>query len=166
MAQKQIHTNHRQSISRSKTRPIPDIQHNLKRPRVGVGIIVIQDGKVLLGKRKGAHGAGEWSAVGGHLEFGETIEECARRELAEETGLNALSIELGPWTNDFLEEDKHYITIFVFVTQFDGRLQCLEPDKCEGWEWFEWNALPSPLFGTVQSLIKKIGSENRIFQSL
>ena len=135
------------------------LESDIKRPRVGVGIAVLQEGRVLLGKRKGAHGAGEWSFAGGHLEFGESIEACAKRELVEETGLKALSIELGPWTNDILEGDKHYITIFVFINHFEGQLQLLEPHKCEGWEWFEWDALPSPLFGPVQSLIKKIGIE-------
>lgn len=126
-----------------------------RRPRVGVA--VIKDGKVLLGKRKGAHGAGEWSFAGGHLEFGESVEACASRELAEETGLKALSIQLGPWTNDIIEETKHYITIFVFVNHFEGVLTLLEPHKCEGWEWFDWDAMPHPLFAPVQSLIKKTG---------
>ncbi|MBX9924706.1 MAG: NUDIX domain-containing protein [Rhabdochlamydiaceae bacterium] len=127
------------------------------RPRVGVGVAVIKNGKVLLGKRKGAHGAGHWSFPGGHLEFGETVEDCARRELAEETGLNALSIQLGPWTNDIMEQTKHYITIFAFVDHFEGVLELLEPNKCEGWEWFDWDSIPSPLFAPIQSLIQKTG---------
>jgi 8-oxo-dGTP diphosphatase len=128
-----------------------------KRPKVGVGVVVRQNGKVLLGKRKGAHGAGDWSTAGGHLEFGESIEECATRELLEETGLKALSVQLGPWVSNVIEGDKHYITIFVFVDQFEGELQLLEPTKCEGWEWFEGDAIPFPLFPTIRSLIEKIG---------
>jgi len=128
-----------------------------KRPLIGVGVGVIQGDQVLLGKRKGAHGAGHWSFAGGHLEFGESVEECAMRELAEETGLKALSLKMGPWTNDLIEDTKHYLTLFVFVHQFEGDLQLLEPDKCEGWKWFSWDALPSPLFVPVQSLIQKVG---------
>lgn len=127
------------------------------RPRVGVGVVVVQQEKVLLGKRKGSHGTGEWSLSGGHLEFGESIEECAKRELLEETGLRALSVELGPWTNDLMEEANHYVTLFVFINEFEGTPQLLEPDKCEGWQWFEWDCLPSPLFSTVSSLIEKTG---------
>lgn len=130
------------------------------KPRVGVGVVVIKDRKVLLGKRKNAHGAGEWSFAGGHLEFGEDVEECALRELAEETGLKALSIQMGPWVNNIIEENKHYVTLFVFVDQFEGDLQLLEPDKCEGWEWFDRNSLPSPLFTPIRSLLKKINIEN------
>lgn len=133
--------------------------YDKQRPQVGVGVVVLKDGMVLLGKRKGAHGAGAWSFAGGHLEFGESVEECAKRELTEETGLKAVSLHLGPWVNDVIEKDKHYITLFAFVDEFEGELQLLEPHKCEGWEWFEWNALPFPLFSPVASLIKKVGIE-------
>ncbi len=37
-------------------------------PQVGVGVLILRDGKVLLGRRKGSHGAGCWSAPGGHLD--------------------------------------------------------------------------------------------------
>lgn len=130
-----------------------------KRPKVGVGAVVIKEGKILLGKRKGTVGNGEWAISGGHLEFGESVEECAVRELAEETGLKALSWELGPWTNNMLDGSKHYVTLFVFITCFEGNPQLLEPAKCEGWEWFELDKLPSPLFPTVQFLIEKVGIE-------
>ncbi len=52
-------------------------------PQVGVGVLILRDGKVLLGRRKGSHGAGCWSAPGGHLEFGEAVEDCALREALE-----------------------------------------------------------------------------------
>ncbi|MGC1878318.1 MAG: NUDIX domain-containing protein [Rhabdochlamydiaceae bacterium] len=130
------------------------------KPRVGVGVAVVRNNRILLGRRKGAHGAGTWSMPGGHLEFGEGVEECAKRELAEETGLKALSFQLGPWVNDVIEEDKHYITLFVFVNEFEGEVQLLEPHKCEVWQWFERDEFPSPLFLPVESLIEKIGLEN------
>lgn len=129
-----------------------------ERPKVGVGVVVVKDDQVLLGKRRGAHGSGCWQFAGGHLEFGEEVEACAVRELAEETGLKALSLSLGPWVNDIID-GKHYITLFVYIDQFEGEPQLLEPDKCEGWEWFEWNKLPSPLLPSIVSLIKKIGLE-------
>jgi len=130
------------------------------KPRVGVGIVVVKDGKVLLGKRKSSLGIGNWAFAGGHLEFGESVEDCAKRELAEETGLQALSLILGPWTNDLIENNKHYITLFVFVNAFHEKPQLLEPDKCAGWHWFDWDALPSPLFPPIRSLIQKLGLKN------
>ena len=132
-----------------------------ERPKVGISSMVIKDGKVLLGKRRGSHGAAMWATPGGHLEYGESVEACAKRELLEETGLTATSFITGPYTNDLISpENKHYVTLFVFVTDFEGDLQCLEPNKCEGWEWFAWDAFPSPLLAPLQSLIAEFGIEN------
>lgn len=130
-----------------------------KRPFIGVGVAALRNGKVLLGKRKGAHGAGNWSFAGGHLEFFESVEECARRELIEETGLKAFSLKLGPWTEDLIEE-KHYVTLFVFASHLVGEPKLLEPHKCDGWGWFTWDTLPTPLFSPIRSLIAKIGLKN------
>ena len=57
---------------------------------IGVGVIVVHEGKVLLGLRTGSHGANTWAFPAGHLEFQETVEECALRELKEQTGLMPL----------------------------------------------------------------------------
>lgn len=127
-----------------------------KKPRIGVACVVQNDGKVLLGQRKGAHAVGFWGFPGGHLEFGETVETCAARELLEETGLRPLSLRLGPWVENLMEDgQKHYITIFVFIDSFVGEPALLEPDKCEGWEWFTWDNLPEPLFSPIPSLMLK-----------
>lgn len=132
---------------------------NVERPKVGIGIAVIKENKVLLGRRKGAHGSGDWAFPGGHLEFGEIPEDCVQRELMEETGLYAVSIVRGPWTNDMFAEDKHYVTLFMFVTEFLGQPELLEPNKCEGWDWFEWDNLPKPLFKSIQTLVNTVGVE-------
>ncbi|MGD2169567.1 MAG: NUDIX hydrolase [Chlamydiota bacterium] len=125
-------------------------------PRVGVGCVVRKEGKVLLGKRKGSHGEGSWAFPGGHLEYGETVVDCAARELIEETGLKALSLHEGPWVENIMtESQKHYITVFVFIDEFTGEPELLEPNKCEGWQWFSWDDLPKPLFSTISSLIEK-----------
>lgn len=127
-----------------------------KKPRIGIACLVQKEGKVLLGQRKGAHGVGTWAPSGGHLEFGETVEACATRELLEETGLEALSLRLGPWVENLMEDgQKHYITLFVFIDDFRGEPALLEPDKCEGWEWFTWDNLPQPLFPSITSVIAK-----------
>ncbi len=122
---------------------------------VGVGVLVLRDGMVLLGKRRGSHGAGTWSAPGGRLEFGETIEQCAQRELAEETGLYATGLELGPYTNNvFQEVQEQYLTVFALARGFEGCPENLEPNKCEGWFWFPWSELPAPLFPPLASLVQ------------
>ncbi len=125
----------------------------LKFPRIGVAVIVVKNGKVLLGKRKGAHGSGTWALPGGHLHFGETIEACARREVMEETGLSIADIQTGPYTNDiFTQEDKHYVTLYMVARYAGGRLQTKEPEKCEIWDWFDWHNLPEPRFLSLNNL--------------
>lgn len=124
-------------------------------PRVGVCVIVERDGKLLLGQRIGAHGDSTWAPPGGHLEFTESVEECAKRELLEETGLRAISCHTGPWVENVMENGKkHYITLTVLVDQFEGEPQLLEPNKCIGWQWFAWEELPEPLFAPFASFIK------------
>lgn len=105
------------------------------RPLIGVGVIVKKDGKVLLGKRKNAHGDGTWALPGGHLEFNKTIEACAEREVFEETGLYIKNVRYGAYTNDiFTNEQKHYVTLFVTADFSHGKLELKEPHKCEQWD--------------------------------
>ena len=126
------------------------------RPMIGIGVIVIKNNKVLLGKRKNSHGEGTWCFPGGHLEFNEEIEECGKREVLEETGIKIKNIKLGPFTNDiFKKEGKHYVTLFLISDYDSGKVRVMEPDKFEKWEWFEWGKLPKPLFLPIQNLLKQ-----------
>jgi len=124
-----------------------------RRTRVGVGVLICRGGHVLLGLRRGSHGAGTWAPPGGHLEFGESAESCARREAAEETGLRLGAVERGPYTVDtFASEGKHYVTLFAVSRDASGEPRVLEPEKCERWEWHAWETLPEPLFAPLASL--------------
>lgn len=60
------------------------------RPLVGIAVLITSPshpGCVLVGERKGAHGAATFANPGGHLEYGEEWDECGRREVKEETNL-------------------------------------------------------------------------------
>lgn len=127
-------------------------------PRVGISVIVTRgSGEVIMGKRKGSHGADTWAFPGGHLEYGETWLGCAVRELEEETGVVPVKVEFsGQVTNDFfLVERLHYITIYMLATTRDEP-QLMEPEKCEQWRWFHWNNLPphDRLFLPIKNLLR------------
>ncbi|KAJ5477290.1 hypothetical protein N7539_007434 [Penicillium diatomitis] len=116
-------------------------------PRIGVGVFVLNaEGKFILGKRKGSHGADTWALPGGHLEFGESWETCAEREILEETGLKIRDIRYLTATNSvFVAENKHYVTIFMGAKVEDdqGEPWIVEPEKCSAWEWCSWEDLRS-----------------------
>lgn len=129
-----------------------------QRPKVGVGVIVIKNNKVLLGLRKGSHAAGTWAFPGGHLEMWESLKNCALRELEEEAGIKTELIDEHSVaaTNDFFETDnKHYITLYLRAKYLEGEPKILEPEKCEKWEWFSWDSLPENSFIGIKNLIKQ-----------
>jgi ADP-ribose pyrophosphatase len=85
-----------------------------KRPIVGVGAIVVRDGKVLLVKRAAAPSRGLWAIPGGSLELGESLQSGAEREILEETGI-LIKAGAPVYTFDFLEYDDHKRLQYHFV---------------------------------------------------
>lgn len=125
-----------------------------QKPKVGIGVLIFKDNKVLLQKRKGAHGAGSYCGPGGHLEHAESFEDCIRRETKEEAGIEIDNIKFLCLTNFKDHLPKHYVDIGLVADYKSGEPQVLEPDKCEGWDWYDLDNLPSPLFGVVGNYIE------------
>jgi len=124
------------------------------RPRVGIGVMIQnENGQILLGLRKGSHGAGEWSFPGGHLEFGETIFETARREVKEETDLDVGELTVISLADEmrYIETDnKHHLAITVRAQYMGGEPKIMEPNKCSEWRWFDLDDQPSNLLEANQ----------------
>ena len=121
------------------------------RPEIGVGVLVWRDRQLLLGKRLLQGQKSCWQFPGGHLETGETVIECAAREVREETGIVVTSLRhLGFTNRTFDVASRHYITLMISGQYVSGQAQVLEPDKCECWEWFDYRSLPSPLFEPIE----------------
>ncbi len=120
---------------------------------VGVGVLIVKDNKVLLGKRKGEFGKGSWTCPGGKLEFGEKLGDCVKRETKEETGLDVEMAKFISAVNDIVY-GKHYVTLNVKAEIVGGTLKVAEPEKFEEWRWFDFSALPSPLFIPAKGTIK------------
>ncbi len=121
------------------------MEHNT--PKVGVGVMIFKDGKVLLTRRKGSHASGEYGFPGGHLEYMESFEECARRETREEAGIEITNIKFLFVTNITMYTPKHYVHIGMTADWLSGEPQVLEPTKAEEWKWHDVNHLPEgPVF--------------------
>jgi 8-oxo-dGTP diphosphatase len=124
--------------------------------------------RVLIGRRKGSSGGGQWALPGGWLEVGESFEECALRELREETGLSPVSdstcvpLDISPTNNIFSAGSvKHSVSVFVLI-RVSGEVepQVLEPEKCHEWRWVDldlsaMNEWPTPRFPSFELLIQR-----------
>ncbi|KAK4260901.1 hypothetical protein QN277_003962 [Acacia crassicarpa] len=127
-------------------------------PRVGVAVFLTKGGSVLFGRRLSTVGNSTFALPGGHLEFGESFEECAIREVKEETGMKITKTEFLTVTNWVLPEGPkpgHYVIIFMRAEPANAEEEPknMEPNKCEGWDWYEWENLPKPLFEPLQKLV-------------
>lgn len=117
-----------------------------QRPKVGMGVVLLKGGKILLGKRNNSFGEGEYSSPGGHLEYGESFDECIRREIREECGLEVKNISFLYVTNSMHYAPKHYVNVEVLAEWESGEPITFEHEKIGGWDWYDLNNLPSPIF--------------------
>lgn len=139
------------------------VSKNNPQVKVGIGILVFQDGKVLLTKRKGSHGAGEYGGPGGHLEFGESFSECAKRECLEEAGIEIKNIKFLCLSNIKKYDSKHYVDIGLIADLKSGEVRVLEPEKAERWDWYSLDKLPKPLFAAEEFYLKALKTGKNFF---
>ncbi|MBR9704922.1 NUDIX domain-containing protein [Candidatus Pacearchaeota archaeon] len=133
----------------------------VKKVGIGVGVMILRDGKVLLGKRhvdkdkadSELRGEGTWTMPGGKLDYDEGFLECAKREVMEETGIVLNKVKVICVNND-KNEYSHFVTIGLFCDDFGGEVQVLEPDEITEWKWFSLDKLPSPMFFPSKKLLR------------
>ncbi len=97
------------------------------RPIVGVGAVIVQDGQVVLIRRRYEPRKGQWTLPGGGVEVGESLEAAVAREMLEETGLQ---VEVGPVIEVFdritRDEDQrvryHYVLVDYLCWPIAGEL--------------------------------------------
>jgi len=130
--------------------------------KIGVAVAIYNsDGKVLLGKRIGKFGDGTYQFPGGHAEIYEDIYDTAIREVKEETNLS-----LDASTLSFICCQYDIFNGILYKTYFmmagliglEGDVLNMEPNKCEGWDWYSIDELPSPLFAISEQTYKQIFS--------
>ena len=126
------------------------------RPLVGVGVVFIRDGRVFLAQRRGSHGEATWASAGGHLEYGESLEDCARREAREELGVEVGELRVLCLGN-IIAYDRHYVDV-----EFLGDIGDQEPvpneadGTLEAYGWFPLREPPEPLFEPMRLAIASL----------
>jgi 8-oxo-dGTP diphosphatase len=132
-----------------------------ERPVVGVGAVVIEDGKVLLVERGVPPNKGAWAVPGGSLKLGETLQEGAERENLEETGI---TIKAGDpfYCFDFFEHDAesrirfHYVVIDMMGDFISGDVR--GGDDARDARWVSPEELKTlPISKYTRKLLKKVG---------
>lgn len=134
-------------------------------PKVGIGVMVFKDGRVLMHKRKNAHGNGEYASPGGHLEYMESFEDCAKRECREEAGIEITNVRFLMLANLKNYAPKHYVHINLVADWLSGEPQVLEPEKCESWGWYDLDDLPQPQFQTMEAVLEALKTKKNYFDA-
>lgn len=115
-------------------------------PRVGCGVAIVQDGRILLMRRLKAPEPGHWGIAGGKIDLFETAPEAAAREIAEELGLTVRADDLLCFVDQIdREAGTHWVSPVYLATDVEGEPRNMEPAKCGGVDWFSLDALPAPL---------------------
>jgi len=118
-------------------------------------VFIFNDGQFLMIERQGAHGANSWSVPGGWMEYGESFEQTAKREVMEEVGLNIKNVRFGAVTNNIFTKDNiHSITVWMLSDYESGSPRILVPDKISNIKWCDFDTQPQPLFKPWEKLLK------------
>ena len=124
---------------------------------MGVGVVFVREGKVFLAQRQGSHGEDTWASAGGHLEWGESLEECARREAMEELGVVVGELRFLCLSN-IIAYDRHYVDVEFLGDIGDQEPRLAEPEAFSRWGWFPLEDLPEPLFEAVRYALESYRS--------
>jgi len=129
--------------------------------KVGVGVMIIDDNKILLGHRSstrkdtgGIFEPDTWTLPGGKQEYEETVYETAIREVKEETNLKIKNPIVFSVSDDF-QSDRHFVTIEMIAKEYTGKLKIMEPTKEDDWQWFDLDNLPENIYSPSRVFIEK-----------
>lgn len=130
--------------------------------KVSVGIVIMDvDHKILFGKRQNVFGDGTWGLPGGHMKLGESIFECAKREVFEEVGVEIRDVELITVTEEVSTgQDFQLVEIGYKCTKWEGIVELKEHKYSSEWKFFALDNLPKNIFEVHTPIIKKVVNEH------
>lgn len=121
-------------------------------PALTVDAVLLKGHEVLLVRRGREPFKGAWAIPGGFVDVGERVEDAARRELVEETGLKGDIVDLlGVWSDPKRDPRGHTVSV-VFVCKVGGIVQVAAGDDAEEARWFDLDGLPALAFDHVEIL--------------
>ncbi len=121
-------------------------------PRVGVASLVLHDGRLLLGPRHKMPDDGSWQLPGGFMNPGESVFRAAIRLAEIKAGVAIRPLQSGPSTNNIFSDGNHTVSLYVLADLESGQ----NAEKLAvGWQWFNPNNLPQPLFYPLQMLFEQ-----------
>ncbi len=133
---------------------------------IGAFVIVVNSQKqVLLGKRKNSYKAGLFGCPGGRLELTESLEDCSKRELLEETGLTAKSLKYVGVIRE-LQDERNFIHFAFLCTDYEGEIELREPDKCVEWIFYHPKDIPKNTLPAHQVGITYLNHQNLNFTEI
>lgn len=143
----------------------PILSTHYTQPVVGIGVLILKQGKALLGKRRNVHGSGEYAFTGGKLDRGESLLQCAKRETWEESGVEIHNARLLCVTNVLNYLPRHFLDIGIVADWKQGDPEVKEPHKVESWGWYDIDNLPSPLFAMIPNYVEALKTGRIVFDS-
>lgn len=119
----------------------------------GFGVILERKGRILLGKRhpdpdkadSAFRSSGVWCLPGGKLDWGESLEDGAIREVKEETSIIIKNPEVIS-VHNCMNKYAHFVTVGLIAKKWIGKAKIMEPDEIVEWRWFNLDNLPTPRY--------------------
>ena len=139
------------------------MENENQKPIVGIGVLVFKDKKILLGNRRWRHGDGEYSFPGGHLDYMESFENCAKRETFEEAGVKIRNIKFQCLANANLYPPRHEVYVGIIADWESGEAVSVEDERIIGWDWYDLDKLPKPLFKFCEISIESYKTSQNYF---
>lgn len=134
---------------------------HFRNPAVGVAVVLLDaHGRVLMGRRSAGGNVGEWCIPCGYVEWGEDLRDAARREFAEETGIEVEISDVCAVHSNFHNAASLTVGIWFYANRVGGELNA--SDDLDLVDWFPPSKPPEPLaFPTDCLVLAQLANQNR-----